>query len=74
MMPSDTVRELIQQLNQSLEEEIRKLQFVLNKRIGEINDEIARIQQEECEHNFINGVCEYCGLEQDNESAREDKK
>lgn len=66
MMPSDTVRELIQQLNESLEAEIYKLQFVLNKRIEEINDEIERIQQEECEHNFVDGICEYCGLEKDN--------
>ena len=65
MMPSDTVRELIQQLNQTLEEEISKLQFVLNKRIEEINEEIEHIQQTECEHNFIDGVCEYCGAEED---------
>ena len=33
--------------------------FVLNPRIGEINKEIKELQAQ-CQHNFVNGVCEFC--------------
>ena len=33
--------------------------FVLNKRIGDIDKEIQELQNQ-CKHNFINGVCEFC--------------
>jgi hypothetical protein len=34
--------------------------FVLNPRIEEINQEITKLQAQ-CSHNYVNGVCEFCG-------------
>ena len=33
--------------------------FVLNPRINEINNEVKKLQ-EQCKHNFVNGICEFC--------------
>ena len=58
---SEENRLKITQLNNELNSIVDPTSFVLNPRISEIFDEITKIQ-EKCEHNFVNGECEFCGM------------
>ena len=56
---SKNIKERIDALNQEIEQLMDPTTFVLNPRIHEIDKEIRALQAE-CEHNFVNGVCEFC--------------
>ena len=56
---SKIIKERIDALNQEIEQLMDPTTFVLNPRIHEIDKEIRALQAE-CEHNFVNGVCEFC--------------
>ena len=58
---SEEIRFKIAQLNDELDSILDPSSFVLNPRVNEIFAEIAELQ-EECEHNFVNGECEFCGM------------
>ena len=56
---SKIIKERIDALNQEIEQLMDPATFVLNPRIHEIDKEIRALQAK-CEHNFVNGVCEFC--------------
>ena len=56
---SKEIKEKIDALSKEAESLLDPTTFVLNPRIEEINLEIAKLQNE-CKHNYVNGVCEYC--------------
>lgn len=56
---SKIIKEKIDALNQEIEQLMDPTTFVLNPRIHEIDKEIRALQAE-CEHNFVNGICEFC--------------
>ena len=63
---SKIIKERIDALNQEIEQLMDPTTFVLNPRISEINDEIKTLQAQ-CDHNFINGICEFCYRSECNE-------
>ena len=56
---SKEIKMKIDALNKEAEQLLDPTTFVLNPRIGEIDKEIRTLQAE-CEHNFVNGICEFC--------------
>lgn len=56
---SKEIKMKIDALNQEIEQLMDPTTFVLNPRIGEIDKEIRDLQAK-CEHNFVNGICEFC--------------
>ena len=56
---SKEIKMRIDALNQEIEQLIDPATFVLNPRINEINHEVKSLQAQ-CNHNFVNGVCEFC--------------
>lgn len=56
---SKIIKEKIDALNQEIEQLMDPTTFVLNPRISEISQEITKLQAQ-CEHNFVNGTCEFC--------------
>ena len=59
---SKEIRDRIEQLTAELEEVFDPTTFVLNPRTSEILMEIGELQAQ-CEHHYVNGVCEFCKLE-----------
>ena len=57
---SKEIKAKIHALNQEIMEIFDPSSFVLNPRIAMINNEIAKLQKQ-CKHNYINGICEFCG-------------
>ena len=57
---SKEIKEKIDILTAEAESLLDPTTFVLNPRIAEINLEIVKLQ-EQCAHNYVNGVCEFCG-------------
>ena len=49
----------IDNLNKQIEEALKPNIFILNNTIIDLQKEIWELQNQ-CEHNFINGFCEYC--------------
>lgn len=56
---SKEIKMKIDALNKEAEQLLDPTTFVLNPRIQEIDKEIHALQAE-CEHNFVNGICEFC--------------
>jgi prefoldin subunit 5 len=56
---SKIIKEKIDALNEEIEQLMDPTTFVLNPRIGEISQEITELQAK-CQHNFVNGICEFC--------------
>ena len=56
---SKEIKKRIDELSLEAERLLDPSTFVLNPRIVEINKEIIELQKQ-CEHNFVNGVCEFC--------------
>ena len=56
---SQEIKKRIDELSLEAEKLMDPTTFVLNPRIGEINKEIEALQQQ-CKHNFVNGICEFC--------------
>ena len=63
---SKEIQTKIAELNKQLEEMIDPTTFVLNPKALVINKQINELQAQ-CKHHFINGICEFCGLEVVNE-------
>ena len=63
---SKEIRTRMNELSEEAERLMDPTTFVLNPRIGEINQEIEELQSR-CQHHFINGMCEFCDLEEANE-------
>lgn len=63
---SKIIKEKIDALNQEIEQLMDPTIFVLNPRINEINNEIKTLQAQ-CNHNFVNGICEFCYRGESNE-------
>ena len=57
---SKEIKAKIDALNQEIMEIFDPSSFVLNPRIAMINNEIVKLQKQ-CKHNYINGICEFCG-------------
>lgn len=62
---SKEIRIRMNELSEEAERLIDPTTFVLNPRIGEINQEIEELQSK-CQHHFVNGMCEFCDLEEVN--------
>lgn len=56
---SKEIKMKIDALNQEIEQLMDPTTFVLNPRIKEIDKEIKMLQNQ-CRHNFVDGVCEFC--------------
>ena len=56
---SKEIKMKIDALNIEAEQLMDPTTFVLNPRISEISQEITKLQAQ-CNHNFVNGVCEFC--------------
>jgi hypothetical protein len=56
---SKEIKMKIDALNIEAEQLIDPTTFVLNPRISEISQEITKLQAQ-CNHNFVNGICEFC--------------
>ena len=63
---SKDIRIRINELSKEAESLMDPTTFVLNPRIGEINQEIEELQAK-CQHHFVEGMCEFCDLEAVNE-------
>ena len=62
---SKEIRTRMNELSEEAERLMDPTTFVLNPRIGEINQEIEELQSK-CQHHFVNGMCEFCDLEEVN--------
>ena len=56
---SKEIKKRIDELSLEIESLMDPTTFVLNPRIGEIDKEIRALQSQ-CNHNFVNGICEFC--------------
>ena len=63
---SQEIKKKIDELSLEVEQLMDPTTFVLNPRIGEIDKEIKALQAQ-CQHNFVNGVCEFCYRGESNE-------
>lgn len=59
-MEGAEIREKIKSNNEQIKSLLLSGFFVLNKEIAKLIDENDKLKSE-CPHNFINGVCEFCG-------------
>ena len=55
---------LVTAKKQQIEELIDPTTFVLNKKVVALQKEITELQNE-CPHEYINGICKHCGKETD---------
>jgi hypothetical protein len=53
---------LITEKKSKIEDLFDPTSFVLNPEVVKLEKEIEELQTE-CEHNYVEGVCEYCGKE-----------
>ncbi len=60
---SKEIRKQIDELYAELEEIVIPGNFILNPRIAIISKKVETLQKQ-CSHNFINGRCEFCDLEE----------
>ena len=63
---SKEIKARVSQLTEELNRVITPGIFTLNGRVGEILDELESLQKR-CNHNFVNGICEFCEKEEDGE-------
>lgn len=62
-MNQELLKEQVDKLNKENEEFILNGVFTLNKKINENNRKLMQYQLV-CEHEFVDGKCKYCGLEE----------
>ena len=60
---SKEIKNKIDELNAELEKMIDPTTFVLNPQAVVIMDQINHLKRE-CDHNFVNGICEFCYAEE----------
>ena len=56
---SQEIKKKIDELSLEVEQLMDPTTFVLNPRISEIDKEIKALQAQ-CQHKFVDGVCEFC--------------
>ena len=56
---SKEIKVKIDELNEQLETLIVPGTFVLSKEVKDIQNCITNLQNQ-CKHNFVNGICEFC--------------
>ena len=56
---SQEIKKRIDELSLEVEQLMDPTTFVLNPRISEIDKEIKALQAQ-CQHNFVDGACEFC--------------
>ena len=61
------IKEKIDLNNKVIESLLCPNQFTLNNTVAELLKENQELQKQ-CQHNFVNGYCEYCYKEEQNES------
>ena len=61
-MSGTEIQTQINALQDELHEQLKT--FILSGRVAEIMDEIENLRKE-CTHDFVNGVCIYCGQEEE---------
>lgn len=61
---SKEIKEQIDKLNEEVENMATPDIFTLNSKVAAIMCKINNLQNQ-CKHNFINGVCEFCYVEED---------
>jgi hypothetical protein len=61
---SKEIKEQIDKLNEEVEGMVSTGTFALNSRVAAIMCKINTLQQQ-CKHNFVNGVCEFRYMEED---------
>lgn len=57
------IKEKIDANNDIIREILNPTQFTLNNTVRELLEENAELQKQ-CTHNFVDGYCEYCYLEE----------
>jgi hypothetical protein len=60
------IKEEIDNNNKLIEALINPSQFTLNNAVRELLARNAELQAQ-CQHNFVDGFCEYCYLMEDNQ-------
>ena len=58
-MTNYEIRAKITENNKKLDEALR--QFILTDEVKKLLEENAKLR-EQCNHNFVNGICEYCDM------------
>lgn len=61
---SKEIKEQIDKLNAEIESLGFDPTFVLNSRIAATMCKISQLQNQ-CQHSFVNGACEFCYIEQE---------
>ena len=57
------IKQKIDENNSIIEQLVTPNKFTLNNTVAKLLEENKKLQ-EQCQHNFINGYCEYCYMEQ----------
>ena len=60
---SKEIKRQIDELNLEMEQMIEPDTFILNPKIVVLMDKINKLQRQ-CKHNFKNGTCEFCYMEE----------
>ena len=60
---SKEIKRQIDELNLEMEQMIEPSTFVLNPKIIVLMNKINELQRQ-CKHNFNNGICEFCYMEE----------
>lgn len=60
---SKEIKKQIDDLYLELEDLVIPDSFILNPKIAIITQKITKLQ-EQCKHNFVDGICEFCYLEE----------
>lgn len=63
-MDSQEIFAFVKSKEKQIEDLIDPTTFVLNPEIAKLQKEIDEVRAN-CKHNFISGVCEYCGLDEE---------
>lgn len=63
---SKEIKEQIDKLNAEVESMVFPGTFALNPKVAAIMCKISNLQNQ-CKHNFVGGICEYCYAEEDGE-------
>lgn len=54
---------LVTEKKQKIEELLDPTVFVLNKEVEALQNDIVELQKD-CPHEFVEGICKYCGKEE----------
>lgn len=60
---SKNIKEQIDFLYKEIESRLNPGQFILNPEQAQLYKKIEALQKQ-CQHNYVDGVCEYCMMEE----------